>query len=105
MVVDAEHLATKYELLKLARAETGLKLPDSTTTESRLVSIETECVAANNRFFPNWDGDSQTAKPDDEAVELLCRKPARNQSWRCKIEVKRRSELLDLELTESLCDA
>lgn len=105
LVVDAEHLATKSELLELARAETGLELPDSTTSESRLVSVETECVAANYRFFLNWDGESQTAKPDDEVVELLCRKAARNQPWRCKIEVKRRGELFDLELTESLCDA
>ncbi len=105
LVVDAEHLSVKSKLLDLARAETGLNLSDSTTLESRLVSVGAHCHAANYRFFLVWDGEPRTAKPDDEAVELLCRRPASSQSWRCKVEVKLRSELLDLQLTESLCDA
>jgi hypothetical protein len=103
LVIDAEHLSTKSDLLELARAETGLELLDSTTSESRLVSVGPGCDAANYRFFLTWDGEALTAKPDDEAVELLCRKATRNQPWRCKVEIKRRSDLLDLELTESIC--
>ncbi len=105
LVIDAEHVRVKSQLIEIARAETGIDISDSATTESRLISVGSSCHAANYRFFLEWDGEASTAHADDEAVEVLCSKTEQAQDWRCAVEVKHRTELLALESTEALCDA
>ena len=105
LVIDSEHLRVKSQLIEIAREATGINIPDSVTTESRLISVGSNCHAANYRFFLKWNGEASKAHADDEAVEVLCSKTHQKEDWRCAVEVKQRAELLPLESTEALCDA
>lgn len=91
--------------IAIAEAVTGLSDISSMIMAARLVEVGDECRLAHYRFFPKWDGDARSALPDDEVIEVLCRKSPENSDWSCSVKEITRDELSYLTPPDVSCDA
>lgn len=103
-VNSRDYLQVRHYLARIAEQETGVPNVEAMVDHSRLVSIGSVCRLANYRFYPTWNGDPDTARSDDEVIDVSCNQPINSKDWNCTVQITKRAELRSLDDLEAQCD-